>query len=133
MQLDYPFSKDKIGRGRSYPLRRSLLDQAFFESDLTQIHYVRYIHGGQPTTTIIDSEFCGETHRGSAGAGFWWIRVWSIASTERQQIEKLMVEIVLPRLMAWLKEIEQAGNVRRATSRCFRADYVDGGIRIHAN
>ena len=62
MVTDYHFDKTKIPKGMSFPLKRSRLDAALIESDVSGIHCV-YFWLRQSGCMVLRGDFCGEHQR----------------------------------------------------------------------
>ena len=78
----YTFSKDKLPRELSYPLKRSLLDDALRVASVYEIvWFVRYV--GRPNgNTVLDAYFEPE-QTGYASAGKVMITVWAVPASLR--------------------------------------------------
>jgi hypothetical protein len=129
MITNYHFDKAKIPKGMSFPLKRSRLDAALLESGLSALGGVSYLLR-QSGDIVLRGEYCGEQRRGSAAAGQSSITVYAVPSEQRSQVESALEAELLPRLLSWLREIEQAGNVRRAADRHFVASWSEGQTSV---
>ena len=129
MVTDYHFRKAKIPKGMSFPLKRSRLDAALLESGLSALSGISYLLG-QSGDIVLRGEYCGEQRRGWAAAGQSSITVYAVSSERRIEVESALEGELLPRLLSWLREIEQAGNVRRAADRHFVATWSDGRTSV---
>src|SRR5687767_2474637 len=97
-------------KGLSFPLKRSLLDAGLGPAGLSEVVSVYYttqqgastIRGRPAPDTVLRATFCGEGHRGSAGAGTVSIYVFAVLSQERKRIEEAIQSEVLPALSRWL-------------------------------
>lgn len=133
MALEYAFDRHKLPKGRSFPLARSVLDEALASSGVQRISNVYFgkRRGGPGATRIVlRADYCGEGRVGWAGAGSTAITVYDVASTERNEIMAAIVQTGLPRLIQWLKELDSAGNTVRGVDQHFVAEYVDGKPQI---
>ena len=129
LQEAYWFSKDKIPRTLSYPLKRSVLDKALERASVKgDVYSVRYL-GHQNRTTVLSSLFSPEPHP-YHGAGKSLITVWAVAPQQRRQAEQVLVADGLPLLCNWLLRAERAGNVWRSTGHELRLD-IDAGVLKH--
>ena len=132
MRLGYGFEKDKLPRGMSFPLKRSLLDAALSEGGVARIlfvHYRRY----READWIIRAEFLSEAHRGFAGAGMSSIVVSAVPSAERVVAEAALSSHGLPLMVRWLHELEESGNARRGMNQQFVGIWRDGKITVEAS
>lgn len=121
--MDYPFSKDKLPQGFSYPLKRSALYSALENANLSQIHVVYYWFR-KDGDLLMQADFCGETEEKFA-AGQSSVSLYSVSSSERKKTEVLLINEGLPRLCNWLKEAENAGNSWRGKNHRFFIQYAN--------
>ena len=129
MATDCSFDRAKIPKGMSFPLKRSRLDAALIESGISGVHSV-YYWLKQSGNIVLRGEFCGEQRRGWTAAGQSSITVYAVPSEQRRQVESAIETDLLPKLIRWLQEIEQARNVRRAADRHFAASWSAGHTSI---
>ena len=130
--MDYGFEKDRLPRGMSFPLKRSVLDAALSEGGVARILFVHYrLHRG--ADRILRAEFLSEEHRGFAGAGMSSITVHAVPSEERLAAGAALESYALPLLVRWLCELEGADNVRRGMNQEFIAIWRDGKITVEAS
>jgi hypothetical protein len=126
----YSFSKSKIPRGLSYPLKRSLLDAGLVSSSISQVFHVFYNmrHGGN---IVMRADFMGEGHGFSPfSAGKSSLTVYAVPSQEKHAIETLLVKEGLPRVCAWLQRVEQEGNGWRAKNHSIVLECAAGTLKI---
>ena len=89
--LQYSFSKSKIPRSFSYPLKRSLLDAGLVRSSISRIFHVFYNmrHGGN---IVMRADFMGEGHGFPPfSAGKSSLTVYAVPSQEKHAIETLLL------------------------------------------
>jgi hypothetical protein len=125
----YSFSKSKIPRGLSYPLKRSLLNAGLVSSSISQVFLVFYNmrHGGK---IVMRADFMGEGHGFSSfSAGKSSLTVYAVPSQEKHAIETLLVKEGLPRVCAWLQRVEQEGNGWRAKNHSIVLEFAAGTLR----
>src|SRR5215510_4014268 len=125
---EYSFSKNKLPRGYSYPLKRGFLNERLDEAELTKIANVYYCFNLKSDNLVLRGDYFGEAHKGWAGAGLSSIWLWAVRSEERKVIETVLVNEALPALIVWLRKAEQEGNVWRATSRHIDFRYKDAQL-----
>lgn len=115
--LQYGFSKDKLPRAFSYPLKRSLLDVALDEVSVTQTVYsVRYLFGRGTSSTTLHAWFTPESSGAHVSvSGKSLITVWAVPREQRKSCEDLFIDAGLPILCRWLAQTATAGNVWRST------------------
>ena len=126
--LQYSFSKAKIPRGSSYPLKRSLLDAGLVSSSITQVFHVFYFmrHSGN---IVMRADFLGEGH-GLTSGGKVSITLYSVPSREKHQIEALLKTEGLPRVCAWVQQVQQAGNAWRTKNHSMVVEFAAGTLKI---
>lgn len=133
MDLDYHFSRRKTPKGMSYPLKRSQLDAALIEAQLSRLTCV-YYSLRQSGYVVLRGDFLGEGVRGHwAGAGYHSITVYAVPSKDRRAVESAIESDLLPKLIHWLRDLENGGNARRASSRLFVAAWCEGVATIDAD
>lgn len=131
MPLEYGFDKAKLPRGLSFPLGRSVLDRALEQAGVTGVHCVYYWRR-QSGDVVLRAEYCGEGRKGWAAAGMSSVTVYAVPSAERKATEQAVLEQGLPRLVAWLRELERAGNTRRGVDQHLAVSYAASAVSIWA-
>ena len=126
--MEYSFHKNKLPKGFSYPIKRSVLDEFLISAHLKQLVSVTYSFYNRSDDVITRVSFSGESHRGWSGVGQSSITIQAVPSEQRKEVEGLMVGEVLPDMCLWLRNAEAEGNAWRAKSRHLVFRYVDGGI-----
>jgi hypothetical protein len=128
VRVQYSFTKSKIKRSLSYPLKRSLLDSALENSSIGVVALVFYFmrHGGN---IVMRVDFMGEGHGVGLG-GNASVTLYSVPSKEKHQIQALLVTEGLPRVCGWLQRVEQAGNAWRAKNHSIVLEFVAGALKI---
>jgi hypothetical protein len=122
---EYSFHKSRIGKGISYPLKRTALDIAIEEARIEKLGWVYYQRSNG--AYVLRAYRFGDSSKG-LGAGLATIIVCSVASSTRKVVENAILNEGLPRLLGWLRNIETAGNTRRGSDQFFAASYVDGAL-----
>ena len=127
-ELTYGFSKDKLPKAFSYPLKRSLLDHAITGASVGEAVYsVRYLFGRGAGPTTLDAMFVPEpsnAHESVRGRSL--ITVWAVPNEERKACEDILVADGLPKLCQWLSKSLSAGNVWRSTAHHLTLSLRDG-------
>ena len=110
----YTFSKDKLPRELSYPLKRSQLDDALRAASVyATVWFVRYL--GRPNgNTVLDAHFEPE-QTGYASSGKVMITVWAVPAEQRKESENLVLDQSLPSLCQWIAKSQFEGNVWRGS------------------
>jgi hypothetical protein len=130
---DYGFTRQKLPRGLSYPVKRSILDAMLSGRPIGRISHVYYRRDAMQGV-LLRSHFLGEdSHRGWMAAGASSLYIYAVASEVRTEAARLMCEQVVPRLISWLEELEAAGNTRRATPHEFTASWANGAVNVDAS
>jgi len=133
MVPEYGFDRHKLPKGRSFPLARSVLDDALASAavrGISSVYFWKRRGGPGASRIVLRADYCGEGRVGWAGAGSTTITVYDVASTERKEIMAALVQTGLPRLIQWLTELDSAGNTVRGVDKHFVAEYVDGKLQI---
>jgi hypothetical protein len=110
----YTFSKAKLPKELSHPLKRSLLDAALRSASIYgTVWFVRYL-GRQNGKTVLDAHFSPEQYDNFA-SGKVMITVWAVPANERHVTENLLLNQGLPSLCRWLASSQSEGNVWRGS------------------
>ena len=126
--MEYGFYKYKLPKGYSFPLKRSVLDEYLEAAKIEKVSQIYFSFHRNTDNIILRSDFFGEAHKGSAGAGFSSITLSAVTSDKRKEIEIVLIEKVLPALCEWLIFSEKAGNAWRGKSRHLVFRYSDGNL-----
>ena len=126
----YHFSKSRIPRGLSYPLKRSVLDAALDNAGIDSLANVYYSLGQRGEGPTVSAEYTSETARGWAHAGFVSLFVHAVPSPNLKEVRDALESVVLPRLLTWLKELQAAGNASRGMAHSFQATWTSAGFAI---
>ena len=103
--LEYSFTKAKLPKGRSYPLKQSILDKFIFSvEEAPYIWMVRYMIGTGETCTVLGATYYGKYGR-SGSSDKVSIDVYSVQSFQRKMVESLIIDNAFPILKRWLCEI----------------------------
>jgi hypothetical protein len=125
----YPFSKDKIGRELSYPLKRSLLDSALHAASVyPAVYSVRYA-GHRNSNVVLDTIFTPEGKGHPTVSGRCLVTVWAVPRQQRHATEQLLIAEGLPILCRWLAKTRSEGNVWRGTGHILKFEMRDGRLR----
>jgi hypothetical protein len=128
----YWFSKDKLPRTLSYPLKRSLLDAALRSASVFETVYsMRYLRG-RNDCAVLEATFHPEQSR-DFGAGKVLITVWAVEGHERQAAEQLLLAEGLPALCRWLTKMRAEGNVWRGARHGLTLKISGGKLRTSSD
>jgi len=124
----YAFSKAKLPKELSYPLKRSLLDAALRSASVYgTVWFVRYSRR-QNGKTVLDAHFGPELYD-YAASGKVMITVWAVPASERRKTEELLISQGLPSLCRWLARSQSEGNVWRGSRHSLRFELVGEILR----
>lgn len=125
----YHFSKGRIPRGMSYPLKRSVLDAALDHSGIDSLGNVYYSLAQRGAGPTVSAEYMSEA-KGWAQAGLVSLFVHAVPSSNLKEVREALESVVLPRLLTWLAQLQGAGNARRGMAHSFRASWTGTGFAI---
>lgn len=121
---DYGFSKDLLPKSSSYPLKRSLLNEALDSYQIRkQVFSVYYQYGrfnlngckGGYAVDVLAVDYVSELDKCHFSVrGRCRITAYSVPSEERKMCEEIIVREALPKLCAWIEKAANAGNTWRA-------------------
>jgi hypothetical protein len=107
--MDYFLHKDKIGKGHTWPIKRTMLDAALTKYKIHDVATVSYVRVAQNVLkskstdrVIIQATYTSDHDKFHPGK--FHIYIYSIPYDDRIQIRQLATLNVLPRVMRWLKE-----------------------------
>jgi hypothetical protein len=124
----YTFSKEKLPKELSYPLKRSLLDAALRAASVYEtVWFVRYSkrHNGH---SVLDAYFAPEQYS-YAASGKIVITIWAVPAKERKETENLLLSQGLPALCRWLERLRSEGNVWRGSGHGLTFECADKTLR----
>jgi hypothetical protein len=109
---EYSFSKYKLPKSLSYPLKRSLLDSALRSASVYEtVWLVQYY--GKPYGHLVLRALFSPEQDGAFAAGRVSIGVWPVAAQQRKATELVLVEKGLHVLCDWLAKTAAEGNAWR--------------------
>ena len=124
----YSFSKDKLSKRLSYPLKRSLLDAALRAHRVYDgVYSVRYL--GHPNQAIVlDASFSpiGRGHPGVGGRSL--LTLWAVRAEQRHAVETLIANHALPMLCLWLAKTQAEGEGWRVLPHEIRFEIRNGNL-----
>jgi len=109
--MEYSFSKSKLPKGESYPLKRSLLDSALQQAGIKNVAIVSYLRN-QRVDEVMRVDFLGE-HTKTAVSGNASLTVYSVPKEQRAITESVLSHEGLETIVKWLQKVETAGNTWR--------------------
>jgi hypothetical protein len=122
----YGFSKEKLPRTLSYPLKRSLLDAALQSASVyTAVYSVMYV--GRHNEKILLDAFHTAEQSTSFSAGRVLIRIWAVPRSERHRTEQMLLTDGMLKLCHWLTKLETEGNVWRGVDHRLILQ-INGGV-----
>jgi hypothetical protein len=111
----YHFSKDKLPKALSYPLKRYLLDAALHSASVYGAVYAVLYSGDREANVILRAQFSPEQY-GSIDPGRCLIVLFAVPCGQRKATERVLIVDGLPTLCAWLQKTQTEGNVYRGSS-----------------
>ena len=124
----YGFSKDKLPKGLSYPLKRSQLDSALRAASVYgAVYSVRYLARRSPV--VLDAQFVPlgrQVHPSVVGRSL--ITVWAVLSTTRHHLEQQILTMALPQLCDWLARSQTEGSAWRSLPHSVAFELVRGDL-----
>jgi hypothetical protein len=129
MDLSYRFSRRKIPRGFSYPMKRSMLDAVIAAGGIQSVASVVFYFKRAPESLFTVS-YTGEQNDGILDPGTFSIWIYAVPSIERSGVQESIMRSVIPAALDWIVEIGHAGNVRRMGNHYFAARLIDGEALI---
>jgi hypothetical protein len=117
--MPYRFFKSKLWRGHSYPLKRSVLDDALLAGgvmdDVSWVHYNEWNGSSLLRLPTLRVSFVGEDRKPfpNMPPGTSQINVYAVLSMERKLAEQLLISEGLPRVVRWLVKVATSGNTVR--------------------
>lgn len=112
--MDYSFSKHKLPKGASYPLKRSALDAALAQANVKDLVFVDYLRN-QRRDEVMRADYHGNHRRGSFASGKTAVTVYSVPSEQRAAVESCLLNEGVKAIVEWLEKTESAGNTWRST------------------
>jgi len=112
--MDYSFSKDKLPKGTSYPLKRSRLDAALEQAGVKCLAYVTYLRK-QRRNEVMRADYYGE-HLRVGAAGQTSLTIYSVPGEERVATESALLKEGIPAIIQWLLKAETERNTWRAVN-----------------
>jgi hypothetical protein len=116
--MNYSFSKAKLPKGASYPLKRSALNAALTRANINDLVYVSYLKS-QRSNELMRATYHGDHRRDYYASGKTSLSVYSVPSDERAVTESAILNGGLDALVGWLKKCETAQNTWRAKNHNF--------------
>jgi hypothetical protein len=117
----YWFSKEKLPRGFSYPLKRSSLDSALRANSVYDAVYsVRYLFAHHGAASVLDAQFVPfgrGVHPRVVGRSL--ITLQAVPSKDRLRVEEQILTTALPLLCDWLAQTQTKGNSWRGMPHVF--------------
>jgi hypothetical protein len=112
--MDYSFSKDKLPKGTSYPLKRSHLDAALEQANVKDLVHVAYLKR-QRINEVMRADYHGE-HLKFGCAGQSWLTIYSVPGEQRAATESALLNEGIPAIVKWLLKAETERNTWRAVN-----------------
>jgi hypothetical protein len=124
----YSFSKDKLPKMLSYPLKRSLLDFALQSAGVYDAVYSVLYVGRPYLNMVLHASFTPDWKGHPTVRGRCLIIVRAIRSDERLAAEQLLLGEGIPILCRWLRRTQHEGNVWRSTEHTLTLEIENGKL-----
>ena len=124
--VTYALDRAKIPRTLSFPLKRPALDSALDSAGVASLAVV-YFWTRQRGDVVLRADFCGEAHHAAAGQST--VTVYAVPAAQRRETEVALLREALPRLAAWLRRAESAGNAWRGSDHHLAIHYRAGELQ----
>jgi hypothetical protein len=111
--MNYSFSKDKLPKGASYPLKRSFLDAALEQANVKDLVFVNYLRN-QRSDEVMRADYHGNHRRDYFASGKTSVTVYSVPSEQRAATESSLLNEGVKAIVQWLEKAEAAGNTWRS-------------------
>jgi len=111
--LKYLFSKAKLPKGASYPLKRSALDNVLAQANIKNLAMVDYLRK-QRTNEVVRADYHGDHRKDYFASGKTSLTVYSVPKEQRAAVESALLNEGIKAIVAWLAKAEAAGNTWRA-------------------
>jgi hypothetical protein len=112
--MNYSFSKAKLPKGASYPLKRSALDAALEQANVKDLVFVYYLKN-QRSNEVMRADYHGNHRRDYFASGKTAVTVYSVPSGQRAATESSLLNEGVKAIVKWLEKTETAGNTWRST------------------
>jgi hypothetical protein len=111
--MGYSFSKDKLPKGTSYPLKRSVLDRALEQANVNDLVIVSYLIT-QRRNEVMRADYHGNHRRDYFASGKTSVTIYSVAGEQRAATESALLNEGVKAIVEWLVKAETSGNTWRA-------------------
>jgi hypothetical protein len=123
----YWFSKGKLPRGLSYPLKRSSLDSALHQASVYgAVYSVRYL-AHVSLAPVLEAQFVPlgtKAHPSVVGRSL--LTLYAVLSAQRDASEEQILKSALPSLCGWLAETQSQGDSWRGMPHSISFQVIDG-------
>jgi hypothetical protein len=110
--MGYSFSKDKLPKGTSYPLKHSVLDRALEEAKVHDLVIVSYLRT-QRRDEVMRADYHGNHRRDYFASGKTSVTIYSVPGEQRAATESALLNEGIKAIVEWLVKAETAGNTWR--------------------
>jgi hypothetical protein len=128
--MTYAFSKQKLPKDYSYPLKRSYLDQALTAVDTSNLSGVNYVLGQGNHGIVLRASFCSIDRKGWAGAGRSALWIYAVPSSQRAAIESELKLQGLPAVISFLMKSSVQPGAWHYKDRFLTLSFSNGMLKI---
>jgi hypothetical protein len=126
--MKYSFSKDKLPKGATYPLKRSFLDAALEQANVKDLVFVYYLRN-QRSDEVMRADYHGNHRRDYFASGKSSVTVYSVPSELRAATESSLLNEGVKAIVKWLEKAEAAGNTWRSTDHQLVLEFSSQSLR----
>jgi len=113
--MGYSFSKAKLPKGNSYPLKRSALDRALGQANVKDLVSVSYLRTQRPNE-VMRADYHGDHRNDYFASGKTSVTIYSVHGEERAATESALLNEGVNAIVDWLVKAETAGSTWRAAN-----------------
>jgi hypothetical protein len=129
-ELGYVFiGKEKLAKGLSFPIKRSVLDEFLRREGITKVTGVGFC-GTSRQNVVLAADYYGPRRRASHHTLNLWI--FAVRSDLRRHAEELVKSTALPRLAEWISSFSDDSLLRAKTdhSTSFALEFSSTDLRL---
>ncbi len=127
---EYSFSRDALPKSLSYPLKRSLLDDALRTASLYRaVWYVVYSRHSFERV-VLQAWFSPDETAPRWSSGRINLTVRAVPAVKRKVIEDALLAEGIPQLCRWMTEAESMGDGWRSLPHSFTVEYGGTSLNI---
>ena len=123
----YTLFKDKLPRGQSYPINRTLLDSQLNRCGVKPINILSMSGADETSWCILAVDYCGlENHQ----APTFDVRLSAVPSNMKHRYEQAIMELYFPKLHAWKQKLDMLSQTQLYHSKSLYLYYDSGAFDV---